>query len=113
MMVESFCPVKQVSVERACLAFYLDMALDGYRCMSSKRPHHCAFWRRKGPGIAFACSPVGLFDPFGAFLGVFAGHLLPEHMHQQTVAHRESLLGDDRSIVERPAGAIWISLVNE
>src|SRR6266567_6889097 len=107
-MLESFCPVKQVSVERACLAFDLDMALDGCRYMSSKRPHRLACWRSKCPGIPFDCSPIVLFDPFGAFLGVFSGHLLPEHMHQQTVAPRESLLGDDRSIVQRPAVDDWI-----
>ena len=54
-----------------------------------------------------------LFDPFGAFLGVFSGHLLPEHMHQQTVAPRESLLGDDRSIVQRPAVNNRVKLANE
>ena len=107
-MLESFCPVKQISVERAGLAFYLDMALDGRRYMSSKCPYRCACWRRKGPGIPFDGSPVVLFDPFGAFLGMFAGHLLPEHMHQYTVACRKSLLGDDRAIVQRPAVDDWI-----
>lgn len=54
-----------------------------------------------------------LLDPFGAFLGVFAGHLLPEHARQEIVAHRELLLGDDCAIVECPAVNPWVKLVNE
>src|SRR5712692_3885193 len=39
LFLEPFCPIKKVSVERACLAFYLNMALDRCRCMSSKDMH--------------------------------------------------------------------------
>ena len=43
MFFEPFCPVKEVSVKRACLAFYLDVALDGCRAMSSERLPLCVF----------------------------------------------------------------------
>ena len=108
MVFEPFGPVKQVSVERACLAFYLDIALDGRSRMPAKRLPRCLTWRGKGPGIPLDCSPVLLFDPFGAFLGVFSGHLLPEHACEEIVAHRELLLGDDCAIVQCPAVNHWI-----
>lgn len=81
--------------------------------MSSKDMHVRVAWRSKGPGIPFYCSPVLPFDPLRAFLRVFSGHLLPEHMHQETVANRELLLGDDCAIVQCPAVNHWIELVNE
>ena len=36
VIFEPFGPVEQVSVKRACLAFYLDVALDGCRAMPSE-----------------------------------------------------------------------------
>lgn len=114
MFFEPFGPVKEVSVKRACLAFDLDVALDGCRAMPSESLPLCVFsWRSEGPGVPLHCSPIALSHPFGAFVGVFSGHLLPEHAHQKMVAHRELLLGNDRAIIQRPAVDHWVQLADE
>jgi hypothetical protein len=54
-----------------------------------------------------------LFYPFGAFLVVFSGHLLPEHLHQKMIADRELLVGNDRAIIQRPAVNNRVKLADE
>jgi hypothetical protein len=114
VIFEPLGPVEQVTIKWAHLAFYLDVTLDGCRAMSSEGMPRCIIpWRCKCPGIPFHCSPILLFHPCSTFLRVFSGHLLPEHLHQEVVAKRELLAGNDRAILQRPTVNNRVELADE